>query len=50
MPQTKPQSLSDDLYIDIVAFLLDANGMPSGTTDLPADPATLKLITINDPR
>jgi Cytochrome C oxidase, cbb3-type, subunit III len=48
MPQTKPQSLSDDLYIDIVAFLLDANGMPSGITDLRADPVTLKMITIND--
>jgi mono/diheme cytochrome c family protein len=48
MPQTKPQTLTDDTYIDIVVYLLDVNGLPSGSTDLAANPVILKAITISD--
>lgn len=48
MPQNRPHSLSEATYIDITAFLLDANGMPSGTHDLPADPALLHAIAIGN--
>lgn len=46
MPQQKPQSLSDQVYIDIVAFLLQANGLPSGNIELKSDPAVLKSVII----
>jgi hypothetical protein len=49
MPQTQPQSLSDGVYLDLVAFLLDANGLPSGSADLKFDEALLKAIIIKDP-
>ena len=49
MPLTKPQSLSDSTYVDIIAFLLDANGFPGAGSDLVADPAALKQIVISDP-
>jgi hypothetical protein len=44
MPLTSPHSLGDGVYIDIVAFLLDANGFPSGSTDLAADETALASI------
>lgn len=50
MPQNRPHSLSAATYIDITAFLLDGNGMPSGDHDLTTDPAVLKAIAIGDGR
>jgi len=47
MPKTDPGSLSPRQYADVVAYLLKLNGMPAGRTDLSADPAVLKAITIN---
>ncbi len=44
MPQMAPGSLSADDNAKIVAYLLQANGMPAGATPLPSDPATLKAI------
>jgi len=34
---------------DVVAYLLRSNGFPAGTSELPADPAALKLIEIVAP-
>ena len=42
MPQQRPHSLDDQVYIDIVAFLLQANGNPAGNADLSTDPTKLK--------
>ena len=36
MPQNDPASLSDDMYLDLVAFLLHANGAKTGTAPLTA--------------
>ena len=47
MPQGKPGSLTKDQYIDVIAFLIDANGFKSGSTELKADPETLKTIMIS---
>jgi mono/diheme cytochrome c family protein len=49
MPQGKPGSLTHDQYIDVIAFIIDANGFKSGTTELKADPDTLKTIMISGP-
>jgi len=36
MPRNQPGSLRDDIYLDIVAFILQANAFPEGTTELKA--------------
>ena len=47
MPQGKPGSLTHDQYIDVIAFLIDANGFKSGPTELKADSDALKTIMIS---
>jgi quinohemoprotein ethanol dehydrogenase len=42
MPQTSPGTLSPQTYIDIIAFLLQSNGLPSGNNELKNDDETLK--------
>jgi len=37
MPQDNPASLSDEMYLNLVAFLLHANGAKAGTAPLTAD-------------
>ena len=49
MPQDKPASLTDDEYVAIVAFLLQANRYPAGQQDLRADPAALKEVVFKRP-
>ena len=50
MPQQQPHSLSDQVYIDITAFLLDANGLSPGGEELKSDAETLKRITLAGPK
>jgi mono/diheme cytochrome c family protein len=47
MPQDKPGSLSDDQYLDVVAYLLQRNHVPAGTVALRADSAALKSVRID---
>jgi quinohemoprotein ethanol dehydrogenase len=49
MPQQNPHSLSDQVYLDITAFLLQSNGLPSGSAELNGDPVTLGRIVLNGP-
>lgn len=44
MPQDNPGSLTRDQYADILAFLLKANGMPSGPKELDRRSEYLKVI------
>jgi S-disulfanyl-L-cysteine oxidoreductase SoxD len=37
MPQNSPASLNAGQYLDILAFMLQANGLPAGSQDLSAD-------------
>jgi mono/diheme cytochrome c family protein len=46
MPKDKPGSLGTGAYIDVVAFLLQANKFPSGSKDLPRAAEQLATITI----
>ena len=46
MPQNNPNSLAPDSCADIIAYLFQANGAPSGQDDLKSDAADLKNITI----
>jgi S-disulfanyl-L-cysteine oxidoreductase SoxD len=50
MPADAPASLTDAEYADVAAFILKQNGVPTGASPLPADPAVLKTITIQKPR
>jgi cytochrome c len=42
MPQDKPGSLSDDEYIDVIAYLLQRNHVPASAVALRADTASLR--------
>ena len=45
MPQNDPGSLTDQEYVDILAYVLDGGGFPAGQAELPPDAATLRAIT-----
>jgi len=47
MPQGKPGSLTHQQYIDVIAFIIDANGFKSGATELKPDDDALKTIMIS---
>ena len=34
MPRNEPSSLTDNLYVDLVAFILEANAFPAGVNEL----------------
>jgi mono/diheme cytochrome c family protein len=51
MPGQTPGSLEDRVYADILAFVLEANDLPSGTTELTADAVgTIQLIGVDGPK
>lgn len=47
MPKDDPGALTEKERVDVVAYLLKINGLPAGTSDLPADPEALKKIVID---
>ena len=47
MPKNEPGSLQPDEYIDLIAYLLKLNDLPSGSEPLPADSVALKKIRID---
>jgi cytochrome c len=46
MPKDKPGSLGTGAYVDVVAYLLQANKFPAGTTELSRVPERLEPIVI----
>ena len=46
MPLDNPGGLSDQEYIDVVAYMLQLNGVPAGKAPLRADAATLRDLRI----
>jgi mono/diheme cytochrome c family protein len=46
MPSNRPNSLPPQSYVDIVAFIFQANQFPAGQTELAAELATLEKIRI----
>jgi mono/diheme cytochrome c family protein len=49
MPAFGADMIGNDVKIDIVAYILRANGLPAGTTELTTDAATLKKMRIPNP-
>ena len=48
MPQGAPASLSPRAYVNIVAYLLQANDFPAGDMELPTDQDVLESIIIQE--
>ena len=46
MPPEEPATLGDQAYVDIVAFLLGANGYPTGDRELAADSRLLEGVAV----
>lgn len=46
MPPEEPATLGDQVYIDVVAFLLSANGYPTGDRELTADSELLEGVAV----
>jgi mono/diheme cytochrome c family protein len=46
MPQDAPNSLEPAAYVDIVTYLLKANGSPAGPQELPSDRAHLQQVGV----
>jgi cytochrome c len=49
MPFNAPGSLTPEQYSDVLAYLLRFNKYPDGKTELPIDPAAIKLIRMVEP-
>ena len=51
MPGQKPGSLDDRAYADILAFVLEENGLPAGTRELTPDAVgAIQLVGVDGPR
>jgi hypothetical protein len=50
MPADEPDSLTTRAYVDIVAYLLSANGFPAGSQELSREPEELQKIRIEPER
>ncbi|MCS7024948.1 MAG: PQQ-dependent sugar dehydrogenase [Bryobacteraceae bacterium] len=46
MPPAAPASLSDETYVNILAYIFEVNGFKAGKTRLPAQPAALEALAI----
>jgi mono/diheme cytochrome c family protein len=46
MPKNEPGSLQADEYLDVTAYLLKLNELPTGSDPLPADSAAMRKIRI----
>lgn len=46
MPPEEPATLGDQVYIDVVSFLLSANGYPTGDRELTAESRLLEGIAV----
>ena len=44
MPQDRPGALTDETYVNLVAYILQENGSAPGTLELPADAAALEAM------
>ncbi len=46
MPESNPGSLTDEEYVDVIAYMLSVGGMPAGDAELRPDPASLAQVII----
>jgi len=48
MPPTAPGKLGEAVYVDILAYILSANGLAAGSEELTADPTVLGAINLTE--
>jgi len=46
MPEDNPDSLTNEEYVDVIAYMLSVGGMPAGEDELQPDPQSLARIVI----
>ena len=46
MPEDNPSSLTDQEYVDVIAYMLNVGGMPAGDDELQPDPQSLARVVI----
>ena len=46
MPEDNPNSLTDQEYVDVIAYMLTVGGMPTGDDELQPDPQSLAHVVI----
>ena len=46
MPEDNPASMTDQRYIDVMAYILKVNNIPAGQKELPTDRAPLDAISL----
>jgi hypothetical protein len=49
MPPREERSLPDQVYLDVITFILRFNKVPTGSQELKSDSPILKQIKISDP-
>ena len=47
MPDDAPGSLTEEQYVDVLAYILDLNGYPAGTTPLTADQEAMRALRLD---
>jgi cytochrome c len=50
MPTSNPGFLTNQEFVDIIAYMLAVSGAPSGDDELRAEPRTLARIAVNTPK
>ena len=46
MPEDNPGSLTDEEYVDVIAYMLSVGGMPAGEAELPPDLGRLARVVV----
>ena len=46
MPESNPGSLTDDEFVDVIAYMLSVGGIPAGDDELQLDPQSLARVVI----
>jgi len=50
MPEDNPSSLTDQEYVDVIAYMLTVGGMPAGDDELQPDPQSLARVVVRPQR
>ena len=49
MPAHNTRSITEQQRVDIVSYILQANGLPAGDEEIPVDTASMRLMMLNEP-
>jgi mono/diheme cytochrome c family protein len=49
MPVWNPRTINPQQRVDVIAYILQANGLPSGAEEIPVDTDAMRLMMLNEP-